>query len=223
MAIICVGGMISLGKSSMAKLLGETLKSEVFYESVDNNPVLERFYTASKEEAEAERLTFLLQLWFLNTRFDSIKKALIHSHNVLDRSIYEDIYFMKRNQQYGRLIGENRITDLEETIYMGLFENMMEELEELQKKSPDLMVYLKGSFETVIKRIKQRGREFELDEKLIEYYRFLWEEYDEWVMKHYKASEVLIIDVDNLDYVHNEKDKEYVVKLVKEKLEELGI
>ena len=102
-----------------------------------------------------------------------------------------------------------------------LLNNMMEELEELPKKSPDVMVYLKGSFETVLNRIKLRGRDFEVDDDLKDYYEFLWKDYDDWVQNHYKASEVLIIDMDKMDVVNNKEDEKELVRLVKEKLEEV--
>ena len=148
--LIVVGGMIGLGKSSVAKALGEEFGTEVFYESVEDNPILPLFYTASPEEIQKKRYPFLLQLWFLDTRFKSIKQALVNDNNVLDRSIYEDWYFAKKNMELGR------ISELEMTIYENLLDNMMEELKELPKKSPDLMVYLKGSFNTVLNRINNR-------------------------------------------------------------------
>ena len=213
--VIVVGGMIGLGKSSVAEILGEHFKSEVFYESVDDNPILPLFYSESDEEIEKKRYPFLLQLYFLNTRFKSIKDALHYDNNVLDRSIYEDWYFAKKNMELGR------ISELEMNIYEGLLNNMMSELEELPKKAPDIMVYLKGSFETVMKRINLRGRDFEIDDSLRDYYHFLWEDYDNWINNYYNASEVVVIDMDNLDVVNNEDDKEILIKLVEEKLREV--
>lgn len=217
MAVIVVGGMIGLGKSSVAKLLGEALGSEVFYESVEDNPILPLFYTASEEEIQAKRYPFLLQLWFLDTRFKAIKQALSDNKNVLDRSIYEDWYFAKVNKDLGR------ISDLEFKVYENLLDNMMQELDEIPKKAPDLMIYLKASFDTVLYRIGLRGRDFEQDESLIEYYRTLWEGYDEWLFNHYKASDVLIIDMDNTDVVNNPEDAERVIQDVKNILVEKGI
>ncbi|MGL4773714.1 MAG: deoxynucleoside kinase [Clostridium sp.] len=212
--LIVVGGMIGLGKSSVAKILGGHFESEVFYESVDDNPILPLFYSETEEEIQKRRYPFLLQLYFLNTRFKSIKEALVHNNNVLDRSIYEDWYFAKKNMELGR------ISELEMQIYEELLNNMLEELEELPKKAPDLMVYLKGSFDTVLKRINLRGREFEIDDSLKEYYEFLWKDYDNWVSNHYKASEVLIIDMDKMDVVNNEEDKKKLIELVQEKINE---
>lgn len=213
--LIVVGGMIGLGKSSVAKILGSHFGTEVFYESVDDNPILPLFYTASPEEIESKRYPFLLQLHFLHTRYRDIKKALANNNNVLDRSIYEDYYFAKRNMELGR------ISELELQTYENLLENMMEELSELPKKAPDLMVYLRGSFDTVLARINKRGRGFELDPSLYDYYKFLWEGYDEWVFNHYKASDVLVIDMDTMDVVENPADAELLKKLVEEKLKEI--
>ncbi len=213
--MIVIAGTIGAGKSSLARLLGEHFGTDVFYESVDDNPILPLFYTSTDEEIQAKRYPFLLQLWFLNTRFKSIKEALVNDNNVLDRSIYEDWYFAKINKELGR------ISDLEFQMYEGLLENMMEELEELPKKSPDLLIYLSGSFETVMNRVNKRGRDYELDEGLLDYYRLLWQGYDEWVYEHYNASEVLTLNIDELNYVDNLEDKHKVLKLVEDKLKEI--
>ena len=213
--LLVVGGMIGLGKSSVAKILGEHFQSDVFYESVDDNPLLPLFYSESEEEIQRKRYPFLLQLYFLNTRFKSIKEALVNDNNVLDRSIYEDWYFAKKNMELGRIL------QLEMDIYENLLNNMMEELESLPKKAPDIMIYLKGSFETVMNRIKLRGRDFEVDDSLKEYYHFLWKDYDNWVKNHYKASEVLVIDMNVMDVVNNEDDKIKLIQMVEEKLKQV--
>ena len=213
--LLVVGGMIGLGKSSVAKILGEHFQSDVFYESVDDNPLLPLFYSESEEEIQRKRYPFLLQLYFLNIRFKSIKEALVNDNNVLDRSIYEDWYFAKKNMELGR------ISQLEMDIYENLLNNMMEELESLPKKAPDIMIYLKGSFETVMNRIKLRGRDFEVDDSLKEYYHFLWKDYDNWVKNHYKASEVLVIDMNVMDVITNEDDKIKLIQMVEEKLKQV--
>lgn len=212
MSVIVIGGMIGAGKTSVAKLLGEELGSQVFFEEVDNNPLLELFYTADEQEEQENRYPFLLQLTFLSSRFRSIKSALVDKNNVLDRSIYEDWYFTKVNHQLGR------ISELEFKIYEELLNNMMEELDELPKKAPDLMVYLHGSFEEIVRRIGTRGRDFEQDDSLMAYYKELWEGYDDWVDNHYDASQVLKINIDQYDVVNNEDDAKAVVELVRDAL-----
>ena len=213
MTRLVVGGMIGLGKTSVSELLAKELGTKVFYGSVEGNPILPLFYTASDEEIASKRYPFLLQLYFLQTRFQAIKQAYKEDNNVLDRSIYEDWYFAKVNHDLGR------ISELEFQIYEGLLDEMMQEIDGLPyKKKPDLMIYLRASFETVMYRIGLRGRDFEQDESLIEYYRTLWQGYDEWITNHYTASEVLVIDMDKIDVVNNQKDAEFVVQQVKEHL-----
>ena len=211
--MIVLAGMISAGKSSVSKLLGEHYGTEVFYEKVEGNKILPLFYTMSEEELAEKRIPFLLQLDFLDSRFKDIKKALVHNNNILDRSIYEDWYFAKVNKDLGR------ISDLEFEIYENLLHNMLEELEELPKKAPDLMVYLKCSFETILERMKIRGRSYELDPDLVDYYRVLWEGYDEWVEKHYNASQIVVIDMDATDVVNNPEDAKRVCAIVDKALE----
>ena len=131
------------------------IESKVFYETVDNNPILPLYYELTPEELDARRIPFLLQLFFLNKRFKTVKDCVSWKepiYTIQDRSIYEDWYFAYVNKNLGR------ISELEFKIYEDLVENMMEELNELPKKAPDLMVYLKGSFDTVIDRIMSRGQ-----------------------------------------------------------------
>jgi deoxyadenosine/deoxycytidine kinase len=98
---------------------------------------------------------------------------------------------------------------------------MMEELQSLPKKAPDLMIYLKADFETILKRMNKRGREFELNDELRDYYYTLWKDYDEWVEDYYDASEVLVIDTNELNLADNEEDIQKVLKMVEDKLKEV--
>nr|ACY06272.1 deoxyadenosine kinase [Streptomyces flaveolus] len=211
--MICVGGMIGIGKTSVAELIAKELGSMVFYESVEDNPILPLFYTAGPEEIAAKRYPFLLQLYFLQTRFAAIKEAYKQDDNVLDRSIYEDWYFAKVNHDLGR------ISSLEMQVYEGLLAEMMREIDGLPyRKAPDLMVYLRADFETVLRRIGLRGRDFEQDQSLVEYYRTLWAGYDDWVHEHYSASDVLVIDMNRTDVVNSPDDAKRVVREVADAL-----
>lgn len=220
---IVIGGMIGLGKTSVADALklhfeNKGINSKVFYEEVDDNPILPLYYELTDEELEARRIPFLLQLFFLNKRFKTVKDCTSwHDpiYTIQDRSIYEDWYFAYVNKNLGR------ISELEFRIYEDLVANMMEELNELPQKAPDLMVYLKGSFDTVIDRIMARGRSFEINPELKEYYFEVWKGYDEWVMNQYSASEVLVIDMDSTDVVNRQEDLVRVCQSVEEKLNEI--
>ena len=213
--MIVTAGMIGVGKSTLAKRIAEHFGTEVFYEKVDGNEILPLFYTLSEEELLKQRIPFLLQLDFLDSRFKNIKQSLIDDNTVNDRSIYEDKYFCRKNMELGR------ISELEYKIYCNLVDNMMEELKELPKKAPDLMVYLKADFDVILERIAKRSRDFEIDDNLKDYYHFLWKDYDEWALDYYDASEILIIDTNDLDLVNNEEDVQYVMSLIENKLKEV--
>jgi deoxyadenosine/deoxycytidine kinase len=211
--LIVIGGMIGLGKTSVGDVLSEAIGAKMYYESVDDNPILPLYYTASAEETEAKRYPFLLQLWFLNSRYKALKDAASHAIDgisIADRSIYEDWYFAKTNYDLGRM------NDLEFNIYSELLNNMMAEINELPKKAPDLMIYLKGSFESVIERIKNRGRAFELDDALKDYYKLLWDRYDWWLENHYNHSKIYILDTDKYNVIHNLEDRAYVTNEIKQ-------
>lgn len=199
--MIVLAGTIGAGKSSLAKALGEHLGTEVFYEAVDINPVLDLYYQDPKKYA------FLLQIYFLNKRFESIKMAYAQENNVLDRSIFEDELFLTLNYKNGN------VTKTELEIYQSLLSNMLEEMEGMPKKRPDLLVYIDVSFETMLSRIAQRGRSFEqIDDQpeLKAYYHQVHEEYPAWY-ENYDVSPKIRINGDALDFVNNTEDLEKVL------------
>lgn len=212
--MIVTEGTIGVGKSTLAKILGEHFGTDVFYEKVEDNEILPLFYSMTEEELNKERIPFLLQLDFLDTRFQSIKEALVNDNNVLDRSIYADMMFAECNNKLGR------ISDREFNIYKNLANHMLEELEYLPKKSPDLLIYLYADFDVVISRVLKRGREYEVDQELVEYYKMIWDRYETWI-EEYNYSPKIKIDTTNLDLVNNEDDKQYVLNLIENKLKEV--
>lgn len=226
--MITLSGIIGSGKTSLTKLLSAELGSTAFYEPVDDNPVLPLFYKgneiAAKKRAAGDKeatnpYAYLLQTFFLNRRFKMIKQAMREDNNILDRSIYEDEIFMKMNTEMGNA------TDVEYDIYKSLLNNMMEELPmAAHKKSPDLMVNIKVSYETMMARIRKRGRDYEQveqDPSLVDYYHRLLRQYDEW-RQTYDASPLLIIDGDRYDFMANPQDRVTVLETIEQKLVDLG-
>ena len=212
MTVIVLSGPIGAGKSSLTSILSDYLGTKPFYESVDDNPVLPLFY------ADPKKYAFLLQVYFLNTRFHSIKAALTQNNNVLDRSIYEDALFFQMNADIGRATPEEVDT------YYELLHNMMDELERMPKKEPDLLVHINVSYETMIKRIQKRGRPYEqlsYDATLEDYYKRLLEYYKPWYEK-YDYSPKMEIDGDKYDFIASEKDREIVLDQIVAKLKEVG-
>lgn len=226
--MITLSGIIGSGKSSLTDILSAELGTKAYYEPVQDNPVLPIFYKgneiAAQKRAAGDReatnpYAYLLQTFFLNRRFSMIKAAMREDNNILDRSIYEDEIFMKINTEMGNA------TQVEYDIYKSLLNNMMEELPfASHKKSPDLMITIKVSYETMLKRIEKRGRDYELVEKdpsLEDYYHRLLNCYEVW-MKEYKASPLLVIDGDKYDFVDSLSDRVEVFDMIESKLHELG-
>ena len=188
------------------------MKTQAFYESVDDNKVLPLFYE------NPQKYAFLLQIYFLNKRFDSIKRALSDNNNVLDRSIYEDSLLFHLNADLGRA------DETEVEVYDDLLNNMLEEIDSLSfKKRPDLLIHVKVSFEKMLERIKKRGRQFEqleYDPSLYDYYKELNSRYDTW-FESFDICPKIQIDGDKYDFVENEQSKIHVLQQIKEKLKEI--
>ncbi|MCT6857264.1 MAG: deoxynucleoside kinase [Bombilactobacillus mellis] len=211
--MIVLSGMIGAGKSSLTTILAEHLGTQAFYEQVDDNPVLPLFY------ADPKKYAFLLQIYFLNKRFASIKRALADDNNVLDRSIYEDSLFFHINADMGRA------TEQEVQVYDELLDNMMEELPyAAHKKAPDLLVHLEISYDKMLEHIKKRGRSYEQpenDSSLVGYYHNLLDRYDAWY-QNYNYSPKMKINCDQLDFVDNPADRQEVLALIDEQLKKRG-
>lgn len=208
--MIILAGMIGVGKTTYTTRLSEALGTEAFYEPVENNPILDKYYE------NPDKYGFALQIYFLNKRFRSIKEAYYNNDNVLDRSIYEDALFTYINSLEGNISQE------EYEIYLDLLDNMMEELDGMPKKAPDLLVYLDGSFDHIMRNIKKRGRDFEqpTDENgLLDYYRLLHGHYGDWY-DNYAYSPKMKIDTDHFD-VTKDEDWEKVFIQIKEMLSSL--
>ena len=212
MAVIVLAGTIGAGKSSLTELISQHLSSEAFYESVDDNEVLPLFY------ADPKKYAFLLQIYLLNKRFDSIKQALAHENNVLDRSIYEDSLLFHLNADLGRA------NETEVKVYDDLLANMLQELPyAAHKKRPDLLVHIKISFPKMLERIQKRGRPYEQieqDPSLYDYYKNLNERYEAW-FDAYQESPKIQIDGDKFDFVEDEAARQAVIQMVEDKLAEL--
>ncbi|MHB9781277.1 deoxynucleoside kinase [Streptococcus sp. 10F2] len=209
--LLVLAGTIGAGKSSLAAALGEHFGTEVFYESVDDNPVLDLYYK------NPEKYAFLLQIYFLNKRFKSIKQAYTHDNNILDRSIFEDALFLDLNYRNGN------VTQEEHQVYHELLDNMMEELEGMPKKAPDLLIYIDVSFETMLYRIALRGRDYEQidgNPDLETYYQQVHSAYPDWYDAYDKSPKVRI-DGNQLDFVNDEEAMREVIRQVEQALAEI--
>lgn len=226
--MITLAGIIGSGKSSLTEILSRELGSIPFYEPVEDNPVLPLFYKgnelATKKRQAGEKdatnpYAYLLQTFFLNRRFMMMKKALQSRNNILDRSIYEDAMFMRMNTEMGNA------TQVEYSIYQELLTNILEELNHVVPSNDyNLMILIKVSYDTMVSRIKKRGREYEQienDPSLIDYYGRLLKYYEEFE-ENYNQSEMLVIDGDKFNFVENIDDRNHILDMIEMKLVDLG-
>ena len=206
--MIIIEGVIGAGKTELVKILSEKMNTKAYYEPVGNNPILPRFYEDQK------RWSFPLQVYFLNKRFRMVKKALTERNSLLDRAIYCDSVLAKNVYDNGNMTKE------EYQLYLDLLSNMMDETAYLPKKHPDLIIYIKVSNKTELKRIKKRGRPFEQIKShpdLESYYSSLQGLYDKWAQS-WSLSPLITIDGDKFDFVGNKDHQKLVLMKIYDEL-----
>lgn len=194
---VAIVGNIGAGKTTLTGLLAKHLNFEAQYESVEENPYLEDFYSDMK------RWSFNLQIYFLNSRFRHIVDLQKREVNMVqDRTIYEDAYIFAENLYDMGLMSERDFNN-----YSNIFHSIVDYI-----KPPDLLVYLKASVPTLVKNIQLRGREYESGIRL-DYLSKLNDKYEKWI-DNYHAGKLLVLNMDNLDFAHNPDDLGYILQKV---------
>lgn len=194
---IAIAGNIGAGKTTLTKLIAKHYKWQAHYEEVVENPYLDDFYH------EMERWSFNLQIYFLNSRFGQLLEIQRSGKKVVqDRTIYEDAYIFAPN-----LHAMGLLTKRDYENYRQLF-NLMEKL----VTGPDLMIYLRSSIPNLVNQIHQRGREYE-NSISIDYLSRLNERYEAWI-EEYNKGKLLIIDVDDLDFVNKPEDLGKIIEII---------
>lgn len=190
---VAIAGNIGAGKTTLTRLLAKNFNWRPQFEDVDQNPYLDDFYN------DMEKWAFNLQIYFLGSRFGQIKQIRESGENIIqDRTIHEDAHIFASNlHDMGLLMTR----DYEN--YLTVF-NLMNSF----VQAPDLLIYLRASIPTLVRQIQLRGREYESSIS-IEYLSRLNDKYEEWV-RSYKDGKLLIIDVDNLDFVNNPEDLSFI-------------
>src|SRR4051812_37242059 len=189
--LIGIAGMVGSGKSTLTRALAARFGLQLALESVDgDNPWLERFYGGGEREMRAYALN--LQLHFLATRFESMRRMRgLGGSWVLDRTWYEDAEIFARGH-----FEEGLMSALEWELYRRLY---LELLHSPAARPPKLLVYLHAPFETIVARIRRRGRPKEKDTP-DQYWASLHARYERWIAG-FRACPVLSLDVRDYDLV----------------------
>lgn len=194
---VAIAGNIGAGKTTLTKLLARHYKWEPQLEDVVDNPYLDDFYN------QMERWSFNLQVYFLNSRFRQVLQIRQSGKEIIqDRTIYEDAHIFAPN-----LHAMGLMTNRDFENYRSLFD-LMESL----VKGPDLLIYLRSSIPNLVKQIHTRGREYE-NSISIDYLSRLNERYEAWIHGYDKGN-LLIIDVDEIDFVTKPEDLGYVINKI---------
>ena len=194
---IAIAGNIGAGKTTLTKLLAKHFKWEAQLEDVVDNPYLDDFYN------QMERWSFNLQIYFLNSRFRQIMEIHESGKNVIqDRTIYEDAHIFAPN-----LHAMGLMTNRDFENYRSLFDLM-----ESVTQGPDLLIYLRSSIPNLVNQIHKRGREYE-NSISIDYLSRLNERYEAWIHDYDKGN-LLIINVDNINFVDSPEDLGEVINKI---------
>lgn len=194
---LAISGNIGSGKTTLTEKLSKHYGWKAEFEAVDNNPYLPDFYEDMK------RWAFHLQVYFLNSRFNQIKKIQDSNHpTVQDRTIYEDAYIFAANLYKSNLLSERDYTN-----YKSLFNSMITHV-----NAPDLLIYLKADIPKLVGQIEKRGRTYETAMR-IDYLKNLNQHYEDWI-EGYKEGKLLIVDVNNLDFVERPEDFSMIVQRI---------
>ena len=194
---VAIAGNIGAGKTTLTQLLAKHYKWEAQLEDVVDNPYLDDFYN------QMERWSFNLQVYFLNSRFRQVLKIRESGKNIIqDRTIYEDANIFAPN-----LHAMGLMTNRDFKNYSSLF-GLMESL----VQSPDLIIYLRSSIPNLVSQIHKRGRDYE-NSISIDYLSRLNERYEAWI-HGYTKGRLLIIDVDELDFVEKEEDLGFIINKI---------
>lgn len=198
---IAVAGNIGVGKSTLVELLCKRLGWEAFYEPVAENPYLADFY------GNMATWSFHSQIFFLTHRLRIHHQILHFDGSVIqDRSIYEDAEIFAHNLF---LQGHMNRRDYEtyRTLYLTLTDFI---------PAPNLVIYLRASTPTLVKRINLRDRDYERTIRT-DYLEQINRLYEEWI-GNFSICPVLTVPADDLDFVAHPRHMDLILQKVQEKL-----
>src|SRR5581483_7536641 len=192
---IAVEGPIRVGKSTLARILAERLSAQRVSEPEDN-PFLESFYEGEPGAA------FQAQFAFLIRRFEQLRSLDLAAPS--QRTVVADYIFEK-----DKLFACLNLTDQELETYNRFYNNFREQL-----PTPDLVIYLQATPEVLKKRLRKKSAAGE---------QAINQEYLEEVVKayehfffHYTASDLLIVNTSEIDFVDRNQDLQELLRKVSE-------
>ena len=193
---VAIEGTIGVGKTSLANLLSEKLGAKLVLESFEGNPFLSDFYD------DPERHAFQTQLWFLLQRYQ--QQQDLRQIDMFQNLVITDYMFVK-----DRLFASLNLSEKEMSLY-----DTVANLLEKNVINPDLVIYLQADTDTLMRNISGRGRDMEknISEEYIDALNQLYTEY----FFRYQDTPLVIINTNNIDFVHNEEDLDEVINYIRQ-------
>lgn len=183
---IVVEGPIGVGKTSLAQRLADHLGAGTLLEKPQDNPFLERFYQDPQRHAMATQLFFLFQR--INELRDHAQMDMFTTRTVSDYLFEKDALFARLN-----------LSEDEFKLYQNIYESLAP-----QAPTPDLVIYLQASTDTLVERVQRRGRNYERSLS-DEYLSRLGNSYGEF-FHQYEDAPLMMVNSENLNFVDNDAD-----------------
>ena len=190
---IAIEGPIGVGKTSLVERLVARFEGVKLLEDVQN-PFLDPFYKGRGGAA------FQVQIFFLLSRHQ--QHLEIAQRELFTPLVVAD-YTMAKDRIFARL----NLNDEEFALYDRLYQLLTPRL-----PRPDLVIYLEGTIDTCMKRIKLRAREFERSMDP-DYLRRLKDAYNAFFYR-YNETPLLVVNTDEIDFVRNTDDFENLVQQI---------
>lgn len=193
---IAIEGPIGVGKTSLTHMLAKRLRARTILEEFDNNPFLREFYRDPK------RVAFQTQIYFLLARYK--QQEALRQQDLFSRAVVSDYLFAK-----DRIFAYLNLPEAELQLYERIYDLLRPRL-----VSPDLVIYLQARPEVLMKRLRNRGRDYEVTIE-IQYLEDLMRSYNNFFF-HYDESPLLVVETSEIDFVHSTKDFEELLGAVRE-------
>lgn len=194
---ITVEGPIGVGKTSLARAISKHFHFALLKEIVDENPFLGKFYENIEEWSFQTEMFFLCnrykQLGDINTHYLSKQKAV-----VADYHIFKNLIFAQRTldrEEYQKYY----------QIYQVLTKDM---------PKPNVIIYLNASLDTLLSRIRLRGRDIEKNISPL-YLEQLSLDYEEAINRfeiNHPEIPILRFNGDEMDFVKNKNDLQHILE-----------
>lgn len=191
---IALEGPIGVGKTSLASLLARRFRGTKILKDPEN-PFLDEFYKDKRGAA------FRTELFFLLSRFDQQRQ-------IPQRDLFTELILTDYSFQRSRIFAYLTLDDSELMIYNRMYDLLFE-----QVPKPDLVIYLQATLDTLVRRIKKRGRAYE---KAISssYLQETSEAYSHYFYR-YDETPLLVVNTTEIDFVNTPEHFEQLVDLIR--------